>query len=98
MPVKFDAVLPNKVEVAGSRIRPYVRLTPLLHTDVNGRPIVLKPENPELSGSFKFGRSLPSAGPVMGAAYRARLASHPGAGPNMVTAKAIRRSRGGCSR
>ncbi|GAA0600694.1 threonine/serine dehydratase [Kutzneria viridogrisea] len=42
------------VAEATDRIRPYTRRTPLLRTEVDGRPLVLKLEHLQLSGSFKL--------------------------------------------
>jgi threonine dehydratase len=42
------------VALAAERIRPYARRTPLLHTRIDGRPVVLKLEYLQLSGSFKL--------------------------------------------
>jgi threonine dehydratase len=42
------------VDLAAARIRPYARRTPLWRTDVGGRPVVLKLENLQRSGSFKL--------------------------------------------
>ena len=42
------------VAAAASRLRPYVRRTPLLRLTLDGRPLVLKLEQLQLSGSFKL--------------------------------------------
>lgn len=42
------------VTLAADRIRPYVRNTPLLRTEVDGRPVVLKLEHLQRTGSFKL--------------------------------------------
>lgn len=42
------------VSAAADRIRPYVRRTPLWRTEVDGRPLVLKLEHLQLTGSFKL--------------------------------------------
>jgi threonine dehydratase len=42
------------VEAAADRLRPYVRRTPLLRLSLDGRPLVLKLEQLQLSGSFKL--------------------------------------------
>ncbi|MBB5805483.1 threonine dehydratase [Saccharothrix ecbatanensis] len=42
------------VTAAADRIRPYARRTPLWRTEVDGRPIVLKLEHLQLTGSFKL--------------------------------------------
>ncbi|GAB2984191.1 threonine/serine dehydratase [Saccharothrix stipae] len=42
------------VLAAADRIRPHVRRTPLWRTEVDGRPIVLKLEHLQLTGSFKL--------------------------------------------
>ncbi|WP_422647569.1 serine/threonine dehydratase [Actinoalloteichus caeruleus] len=42
------------VWAAASRMRPYLRRTPLLRVEVDGRPLVLKLEHQQLTGSFKL--------------------------------------------
>jgi threonine dehydratase len=42
------------VLAAAEAIRPYVRRTPLLRAEIDGRPLVLKLEHLQLSGSFKL--------------------------------------------
>ncbi|MER5260571.1 serine/threonine dehydratase [Actinosynnema sp. NPDC002837] len=42
------------VAAAADRIRPHARRTPLWRTEVDGRPIVLKLEHLQLTGSFKL--------------------------------------------
>ncbi|QFZ22874.1 serine/threonine dehydratase [Saccharothrix syringae] len=42
------------VAAAADRIRPYARRTPLWRTEVDGRPLVLKLEHLQLTGSFKL--------------------------------------------
>lgn len=42
------------VHAAAARLRPYVRRTPLLRVAFDGRPLVLKLEQLQLSGSFKL--------------------------------------------
>ena len=42
------------VQDAADRLRPYVRRTPLLRLSLDGRPVVLKLEQLQLSGSFKL--------------------------------------------
>lgn len=41
------------VPAAASRIAPYIRHTPILRTEVDGRPVVLKLEQLQRTGSFK---------------------------------------------
>lgn len=48
------APTPEDVATAASRIRPYVRRTPLLRMTLDGRPLLLKLEQLQLSGSFKL--------------------------------------------
>lgn len=48
------APTPGDVAAAASRIRPYVRRTPLLQMTLDGRPLLLKLEQLQLSGSFKL--------------------------------------------
>lgn len=45
---------PADVQAAAERIRPHVRRTPLLRTEIDGRPLVLKLEHLQRSGSFKL--------------------------------------------
>jgi threonine dehydratase len=42
------------VREAADRIGPYVRLTPVFATKIGGRPVTLKLENLQVTGSFKF--------------------------------------------
>lgn len=42
------------VVAAAARIRPHVRRTPLLHAEVDGRPVVFKLEHLQRTGSFKL--------------------------------------------
>lgn len=42
------------VHAAAARIRRYARRTPIMHTEIDGRPVVLKLEHLQLSGSFKL--------------------------------------------
>ncbi|WP_375426541.1 serine/threonine dehydratase [uncultured Friedmanniella sp.] len=44
----------DDVRAAASRLRPYVRHTPLLRITIDGRALVLKLEQLQLSGSFKL--------------------------------------------
>src|SRR3712207_6017917 len=46
------------VAAAASRLHPYVRRTPLLRLTLDGRPLVLKLEQLQLSGSFKLRRAM----------------------------------------
>jgi len=39
---------------AAAAIRPYVRRTPLFRIEIDGRPLLLKLENLQRSGSFKL--------------------------------------------
>ncbi|MDP9395162.1 MAG: pyridoxal-phosphate dependent enzyme, partial [Actinomycetota bacterium] len=41
------------VEAAAARISPYLRRTPLLRVEIEGRPVLLKCEHMQVSGSFK---------------------------------------------
>jgi threonine dehydratase len=43
----------SDVAAAAERIRPYVRRTPVMRVEVDGRPVVLKLEQLQLTGSFK---------------------------------------------
>jgi threonine dehydratase len=42
------------VELAATRIASYIRKTPLLRSEVDGKPVVLKLEHLQRTGSFKF--------------------------------------------
>ncbi|AXB41670.1 serine/threonine dehydratase [Amycolatopsis albispora] len=42
------------VTAAAERMRPHVRRTPLLHAEIDGRPVVLKLEHLQRTGSFKL--------------------------------------------
>lgn len=42
------------VRAAAERIAPYARRTPVLHTEVDGRPVTLKLEYLQLTGAFKL--------------------------------------------
>ncbi|MET0238228.1 MAG: serine/threonine dehydratase [Kibdelosporangium sp.] len=44
----------KEVELAAARIAPYARHTPLLRTEIDGKPLVLKLELLQRTGSFKF--------------------------------------------
>ncbi|MDT8910800.1 serine/threonine dehydratase [Amycolatopsis sp. PS_44_ISF1] len=46
--------VPADVEAASERIRAHVRRTPLLRAEIDGRPVVLKLEHLQRSGSFKL--------------------------------------------
>lgn len=50
----MTATLPAEVAEAAERIRPYIRRTPILRTELDGRPLVLKLEHLQRTGSFKF--------------------------------------------
>ncbi|WIX81179.1 serine/threonine dehydratase [Amycolatopsis carbonis] len=45
---------PADVAAAANRIRPHVRRTPQLRTEIDGRPVVFKLEHLQRSGSFKL--------------------------------------------
>lgn len=44
----------DDVREAADRIGPYVRTTPVFTTEIGGRPVALKLENLQVTGSFKF--------------------------------------------
>lgn len=44
----------DDVRTAADRIGPYVRTTPVFATELGGRPVTLKLENLQVTGSFKF--------------------------------------------
>jgi threonine dehydratase len=48
------SVTSDDVREAAARIGPYVRMTPVFATEIGGRPITLKLENLQVTGSFKF--------------------------------------------
>lgn len=50
----MTAILSSEVTAAAGRIRPYVRRTPVLRTEFDGRPLVLKLEQLQRTGSFKL--------------------------------------------
>ncbi|HVW41624.1 MAG TPA: serine/threonine dehydratase [Amycolatopsis sp.] len=50
----MTASLANEVTAAADRLRPYVRHTPLLRAKVGGRPLLLKLEHLQRTGSFKL--------------------------------------------
>ncbi|GAA5158179.1 MULTISPECIES: serine/threonine dehydratase [Amycolatopsis] len=50
----MTATLASEVSAAAERIRPYVRRTPVLRTEFDGRPLVLKLEHLQRTGSFKL--------------------------------------------
>ena len=50
----MTAALATEVSAAADRIRPHVRHTPLLRAEVDGRPLVLKLEHLQRTGSFKL--------------------------------------------
>jgi threonine dehydratase len=48
------SVTGEDVREAADRIGPYVRTTPVFATEIGGRPVTLKLENLQVTGSFKF--------------------------------------------
>ena len=44
----------DDVREAADRIGPYARMTPVFATEIGGRPVTLKLENLQVTGSFKF--------------------------------------------
>ncbi|QFU89965.1 serine/threonine dehydratase [Amycolatopsis sp. YIM 10] len=50
----MTTTLTTEVSAAAERIRPHVRRTPLLRAEVDGRPLVLKLEHLQRTGSFKL--------------------------------------------
>ena len=48
------SVTSDDVREAADRIGPYVRTTPVFATEIGGRPVTLKLENLQVTGSFKF--------------------------------------------
>ena len=55
MPAGADHRDMNSIDIAGAAdaIRPYIRRTPLLDVRIDGRRVLLKLEQMQLSGSFK---------------------------------------------
>jgi hypothetical protein len=54
------SVTGDDVREAADRIGPYVRTTPVFATEIGGRPVTLKLENLQVTGSFKFRGALNS--------------------------------------
>ncbi|TVT44160.1 pyridoxal-phosphate dependent enzyme, partial [Amycolatopsis rhizosphaerae] len=50
----MTATLADGVTAAAARIAPHIRHTPLLRTEIDGRPVVLKLEHLQRTGSFKL--------------------------------------------
>jgi threonine dehydratase len=50
----MTATLATEVTAAAERIRPYVRQTPVLRAEIDGRPLALKLEHLQRTGSFKL--------------------------------------------
>src|SRR6266516_4958535 len=48
------SVTSDDVREAADRIGPYARMTPVFATEIGGRPVTLKLENLQVTGSFKF--------------------------------------------
>jgi threonine dehydratase len=48
------SVTSDDVRAAAFRIGPYVRVTPVFAAEIDGRPVTLKLENLQVTGSFKF--------------------------------------------
>lgn len=69
---------PSDVEHAAARIRPHVRRTPLLRAAVDGRPVVLKLEHLQRTGSFKIRGATNAllAGPLPDAVVTASGGNH----------------------
>lgn len=65
-------VTSGDVREAAGRIGPYARVTPVFSTEIGGRPVTLKLENLQVTGSFKFRGALNgvivrgAGGPVAG--------------------------------
>jgi threonine dehydratase len=58
-----STIVPTSTDVddAARRIAPYIRRTPLMRTEVDGRPLVLKLEHLQRTGSFKLRGALNAA-------------------------------------
>lgn len=50
----MTVTVPTEVADAAERLRPYIRRTPVLRTELDGRPLVLKLEHLQRTGSFKL--------------------------------------------
>lgn len=77
---------PTDVADAARRIAPYVRRTPVLRVDVDGRPVVLKLEHLQRTGSFKL-RGAVNA--VLGASSHVVAASGGNHGLAVATAASL---------
>jgi threonine dehydratase len=76
----------SDVAVAAERIKPYVRHTPLMRVEVDGRPVVLKLEQLQLTGSFKVRGALNA---LLGAPARpARVVTASGGNHGLAVATA----------
>src|SRR5256885_3988406 len=54
MTTSTTLLTPTDVADAARRVAPYVRRTPVLRTEVDGRPVVFKLEHLQRTGSFKL--------------------------------------------
>lgn len=54
MDILAQTLSPDDVSTAAERIRPYIRRTPLLDVEIEGRRVLLKLEHLQRSGSFKL--------------------------------------------
>jgi threonine dehydratase len=68
MTISTILLTPTDVADAARRVAPYVRRTPVLRTEVDGRPVVFKLEHLQRTGSFKLrgalNAMLTAAGPA----------------------------------
>ena len=51
---RLMSVTSDDVRAAADAIGPYVRTTPVVTAEIDGRPVTLKLENLQVTGSFKF--------------------------------------------
>jgi threonine dehydratase len=82
-----SATLPTRADVtrAASRIAPYARHTPLLRASVDGKPLVLKLEQLQLTGSFKLRGALNA---LLGGPRPARVVTASGGNHGLAVATA----------
>jgi threonine dehydratase len=82
-----STILPTPADVglAASRIAPYARRTPVLRATVDGRPLVLKLEQLQLTGAFKLRGALNA---LLGGARPARVVTASGGNHGLAVAAA----------
>ncbi len=82
-----STILPTPADVgrAAARIAPYARRTPVLRATVDGRPLVLKLEQLQLTGAFKLRGALNA---LLGGARPARVVTASGGNHGLAVAAA----------